>query len=141
MILFTTVSNLFSLAGDRTKHLKNLHGIHKSQEQQTTSTSSIRNGLLPVEILQPDPKPSEERIQFSSQSSESTNSSVVSSMELDPPSVSTDSSGKLDPLDVSLSNDIGIPARLLSCSLPQETVTMSLDDVLQYAQPVADYSF
>jgi len=133
--------NKFRYKGDRTKHLKNLHGIHKSQEQQTTSTSSIRNGLLPAEILQPDTKPSEERIQFSSQSSESTNSSVVSSMELDPPSVSTDSSGKLDPLDVSLSNDIGIPARLLSCSLPQETVTMSLDDVLQYAQPVADYSF
>jgi len=55
-------------------------------------------------------------------------------MELDAPS-SLGMGGKIDPLDVS------IPARLLTCSLPQETVTMSLDDVLHYAQPVADFTF
>ena len=70
----------------------------------------------------------------SSSSSQSSNSSAVSSMELDAPS-SLGMGGKIDPLDVS------IPARLLTCSLPQETVTMSLDDVLHYAQPVADFTF
>ena len=87
-------------------------------------------------------KQTEERIQLSSSQSESTNSSVVSNMELDlPPAGPDPSSGKLDPLDVTLGGEPGLPARLLSCSLPQETVSMSLDDVLTYAQPVADFSF
>jgi len=132
--------NKFRYKGDRTKHLKNLHGIYKTQDQ-------ANNGTIPELISQESghsAKPlHEEKVILSSSRSDSTGSSIVSSMELDPPSSSTDSSSKFDPLDVTVSNDSSglLPPRLLSCSLPQETVTMSLDDVLQYAQPVADYTF
>jgi len=133
--------NKFRYKGDRTKHLKNLHGVYKSQD-------TVSNGTIPEmsaqDISGTTGKLLDDKF-LSSSRSNSTNSSVVSSMELDPPTSSTDSTGKFDPLDVSVSNDTTstglLPARLLSCSLPQETVTMSLDDVLQYAQPVADYTF
>jgi len=107
--------NKFRYKGDRTKHLKNIHGYYKKQNQMsngggTTVLLSSRSDSAssPLLLVKPvDPAPSSD--------------------PLDGPA-STESSGLL-------------PSRLLSCSLPQETVTMSLDDVLQYAQPVADYTF
>jgi len=129
--------NKFRYKGDRTKHLKNLHGIYKSAEQSS-------NGPIP-ECFTPDSlhaKTDDKATFSSSQSSSTSSSSVVSRMELDPPHNIFEPTRKLDPLDVTLSAGNGmLPGRLLSCSLPQETVTMSLDDVLQYAQPVADYTF
>ena len=130
------------VVGDRTKHLKNLHGIHKSQDLAVNGHVS---DLLSQEHTSVTKQQMEEKSVLSSHSG-STSSSVVSSMDLDPPNSITDSLlGKFDPLDVSLVGETGgaslLPARLLSCNLPQETVSMSLDDVLQYAQPIADYTF
>ena len=63
-------------------------------------------------------------------------------MELDPPhSIFEEPDRRPDPLDMDLSGSSVLPTRLLTCSLPPETVTMSLDDVLQYAQPVGEYTF
>jgi len=131
--------NKFRYKGDRTKHLKNLHGIYKLTEPASNGT--IQECFTPDSMH----AKTDEKTAFSaSQSSSAASSSaVVSRMELDPPPPPIlEPTRKLDPLDVTLSAGNGIlPGRLLSCSLPQETVTMSLDDVLQYAQPVADFTF
>merc|ERR1719474_1086432 len=48
--------NKFRYKGDRTKHLKNLHGIHKSQEQQNQSIVNNSSATVPngnVEMYSP----------------------------------------------------------------------------------------
>ena len=129
------------LSGDRTKHLKNLHGIYKTQEEPMNGSGMFNEILSPDSMIT---KQVEERTVLSH--SDSTNSSVVSSMELDVPFNQDPGGPKPDPLDVSgpslisIASGPGLPARMLSCSMPQETVSMSLDEVLQYAQPISDFS-
>ena len=96
---------------------------------------------------------------FLSSVTEETNSSVSSfhSNELSDSAVSLSSStigespNKYDPLDVGLLPSVPMSStelRNMSSSsfngLPshlQETVTMSIDEVMQYAQPIADFTF
>ena len=161
------------ILGDRTKHLKNLHGIHKSLENPATTASSITtNGNATTAEINPGPKPqiqgpSIDKTPFLPSITEETCSSI-SSFQSNPEmsdaasatgSIIGESPNKFDPLDV------GVPVTqqttgtittttgptpttrpTVSLSLPlngfsQETVTMSIEEVIQYAQPIADFTF
>lgn len=96
------------ISGDRTKHLRNIHGIHNTP---ANNSNNISNGIASV-------------------LAEETNSSI-SSMH------STS--------DVSLASSIlespikqeSIEQQLLGFDeVDPDTVTMSIDEVLQFAQPV-----
>merc|ERR1719334_1933158 len=73
--------NKFRYKGDRTKHLKNLHGIHKSQDLAVNGHVSDLLSQEPTSVTK---QQIEEKSVLSSHSG-STSSSVVSSMDLDPP--------------------------------------------------------
>lgn len=180
--------NKFRYKGDRTKHLKNLHGITKAVDG--TSAIVLTNGGLGTEALgcqkstvvtvQTTNSNATDNTPFLPSITEETSSSI-SSFHSNPESQSdmagagsasggstVESPTKFDPLDVgppglsgpalttssstsnlnnngssSLSRLVvnGRPPPLsLSHSL-QETVTMSIDEVMQYAQPIADFTF
>jgi len=129
--------NKFRYKGDRTKHLKNLHGIHKSVEGTNNSSDTI-----PVNSFHSDKTP------FMPSIAEETNSSISSfhsNAEMsDAASLSGSMVGesptKFDPLELPTAS-IGAANGLHCGGPPPETVTMSLDEVIQYAQPIADFSF
>ena len=154
-------------AGDRTKHLKNLHGIHKSLDTGNgvlaPHTTIVLNGTSDntSQVTGPSPPVSQpDKIPFLSAITEETNSSISSfhsNTEMsDSASVcgSTlgESPNKFDPLDVGVMTPPASRARTVSStpringvnhqlSSLQETVTMSIDEVMQYAQPIADFTF
>lgn len=172
--------NKFRYKGDRTKHLKNLHGIHKSLEapSQTVSTtnSSVPNGNVemysPASSSQsqgPSPPASlADKTPFLPSITEETCSSI-SSFQSNPEmsdaasasgSIIGESPNKFDPLDVGLpvsqqttvslapatpvsrpTVSVSLPSNGLTFSQPHETVTMSIEEVIQYAQPIADFTF
>ena len=204
-------NHLFFISGDRTKHLKNLHGVIKKQEppQQngvniTTSTvANISNNTTSasggINIIHNNSTSLSPMIQTtvnnlsenttsisgsagttfinnsnllsrsavnnntniisingSSSSNSLSNSLHILSSGTEDRLISSlsssdtasfmelDHSLTADPLDIGGNGGSSSPPRLLGgcTSLPgQETVSMSLDDVLQYAQPVADFSF
>ena len=82
---------------------------------------------------------------------EETNSSIssfhsnaeMSNAEMsDAGSMVGESPTKFDPLELPLTTSASVVATNgLSCGQPQETVTMSLEEVIQYAQPIADFTF
>ena len=150
-------------AGDRTKHLKNLHGIHKSLETGNglPHTTIVVNGTS-ENFHSKGPSPptiQADKIPFLSSITEETNSSISSfhsNTEMsDSASVSGSTLGespnKFDPLDVGvLTPPVSTVRQVASNPLQtngvmpsslQETVTMSIDEVMQYAQPIADFTF
>jgi len=167
--------NKFRYKGDRTKHLKNLHGITKVVEVVPSQPSPmIANGssLSSTEVQKPT---TTDNTPFMPSITEETSSSI-SSFHSNPETLSDfagsvsggstiESPTKFDPLDVGPSNSLqsvqspittsstlnnnSTLGRLMltgrhpnSVGLPlQETVTMSIDEVMQYAQPIADFTF
>ena len=149
--------------GDRTKHLKNLHGIHKSLDAGNgvlaPHTTIVLNGSSDnFQAKGPSPPASQpDKIPFLSSITEETNSSISSfhsNTEMsDSASVcgSTlgESPNKFDPLDVGVMtppvstarNNLQTNGVHHQASSLQETVTMSIDEVMQYAQPIADFTF
>ena len=149
-------------AGDRTKHLKNLHGIHKSLETGNglPHTTIVVNGTS-ENFHSKGPSPptiQADKIPFLSSITEETNSSISSfhsNTEMsDSASVSGSTLGespnKFDPLDVGVLPPPVSTLRTATNPLQtngvmpgslQETVTMSIDEVMQYAQPIADFTF
>jgi len=172
--------NKFRYKGDRTKHLKNLHGIHKSLENPSqnihTTASTVPNGNIemysPTSSSQsqgPSPPSSlTDKTPFLPSITEETCSSI-SSFQSNPEmsdaasasgSIIGESPNKFDPLDVGLpvsqqptvttspatpvsrpTVSVSLPSNGLTFSHPQETVTMSIEEVIQYAQPIADFTF
>lgn len=172
--------NKFRYKGDRTKHLKNLHGIHKSLEAPSqnvsTTNSSVPNGNVemysPASSSQsqgPSPPASlADKTPFLPSITEETCSSI-SSFQSNPEmsdaasasgSIIGESPNKFDPLDVGLpvsqqttvslapatpvsrpTVSVSLPSNGLTFSQPHETVTMSIEEVIQYAQPIADFTF
>ena len=162
--------------GDRTKHLKNLHGIHKSLETTSQSlsstTSTVTNGNIemysPASSQSQGPSPPAslaDKTPFLPSITEETCSSI-SSFQSNPEmsdaasasgSIIGESPNKFDPLDVGLpvsqqtsipsttvsrpTISVSLPTNGLTFSQPQETVTMSIEEVIQYAQPIADFTF
>jgi len=155
--------NKFRYKGDRTKHLKNLHGIHKSLDAGNgvlaPHTTIVLNGSSDnFQAKGPSPPASQpDKIPFLSSITEETNSSISSfhsNTEMsDSASVcgSTlgESPNKFDPLDVGVMtppvstarNNMQTNGVHHQASSLQETVTMSIDEVMQYAQPIADFTF
>ena len=154
--------NISMSAGDRTKHLKNLHGIHKSLETGNglPHTTIVVNGSSET-FHSKGPSPptiQADKIPFLSSITEETNSSISSfhsNTEMsDSASVSGSTLGespnKFDPLDVGILTPPVPTVRTSTNPLQtngvmpsslQETVTMSIDEVMQYAQPIADFTF
>lgn len=159
--------NKFRYKGDRTKHLKNLHGIHKSLEpgnslvsvsssSVSANTPIIINGTSETYNLARSKGPastSSDKTPFLTSITEETNSSISSfqsNTELsDSASLSSSNIGesphKFDPLDVGscqlLSSTDMRPMSSSGYTNGMETVTMSIDEVMQYAQPIADFTF
>merc|ERR1719474_484212 len=175
--------NKFRYKGDRTKHLKNLHGIHKSQEQQNQSIVNNSSATVPngnVEMYSPPsssqsqgPSPTSnlvDKTPFLPSITEETCSSI-SSFQSNPEmsdaasasgSIIGESPNKFDPLDVGVpvsqqttpatvtvpstpisrpTVTVSLPTNGLPFPHPSETVTMSIEEVIQYAQPIADFTF
>eukprot|EP00092_Neocalanus_flemingeri_P012486 GFUD01013459.1.p1 GENE.GFUD01013459.1~~GFUD01013459.1.p1 ORF type:complete len:2839 (+),score=729.45 GFUD01013459.1:442-8517(+) len=169
--------NKFRYKGDRTKHLKNLHGIHKSlettsQSLSTTTSTVTMNGNVemysPASSLSQGPSPPSsltDKTPFLPSITEETCSSI-SSFQSNPEmsdaasacgSIIGESPNKFDPLDVGVpvsqqtsmpstpvhrpTISVSLPTNGLTFSQPQETVTMSIEEVIQYAQPIADFTF
>jgi len=146
--------NKFRYKGDRTKHLKNLHGITKSTEPGSSLVSQpiIVNGVskIPASSTTSSPGLTTDKTPFLPAITEETNSSVSSLHSDSAVSLSSGTVGesphKFDPLDVGMMTPLAVdPARTLNISNGtlshlQETVTMSIDEVMQYAQPIADFT-
>ncbi len=98
--------------GDRTKHLRNIHGIHNPPTSSNSSSSiTLSNGL-------------------SSMLAEETNSSISSLHSTSDASLASsiiESPLKTEPSDHQL---------LAFGDVDPDTVTMSIDEVIQFAQPV-----
>ena len=85
---------------------------------------------------------------FLSSITEETSSSVSSLHSDSAVSLSSvnESPSKFDPLDVGMMTPLAMdPSRTLNTGFTngnhlQETVTMSIDEVMQYAQPIADFT-
>lgn len=161
-------------AGDRTKHLKNLHGIHKSLESSPAASSSATtttNGLAESESAATN-ETSPPVLLAGIREEEAASDTA---MEVD----TVAAPAKADPLGLMGSAGASLPptvrlvrpgpgprlvqarpllslppgARVvpglaagpvpgLAARLPgQSTVTMSIEEVLQYAQPIADLPF
>jgi len=175
--------NKFRYKGDRTKHLKNLHGIHKSLENQNQSIVNNSSATVPngnVEMYSPPssrqsqgPSPTSnlvDKTPFLPSITEETCSSI-SSFQSNPEmsdaasasgSIIGESPNKFDPLDVGVpvsqqttpatvtvpstpisrpTVTVSLPTNGLPFPHPSETVTMSIEEVIQYAQPIADFTF
>eukprot|EP00095_Tigriopus_kingsejongensis_P002910 maker-scaffold336_size202805-snap-gene-1.35 protein:Tk02910 transcript:maker-scaffold336_size202805-snap-gene-1.35-mRNA-1 annotation:"zinc finger protein 729-like" len=131
--------NTFRYKGDRTKHLKNLHGVTKmtSLSTSTSSTASTSSSTT-----------SEDKLGFfANLSQDETNSSLSSfhsnSDSLASGSVVLESPVKVENMEVINLNQVSQhhdDDDLNVMEGMQETVTMSLDEVVQFAQPiVTDY--
>ena len=140
------------ILGDRTKHLKNLHGIHKLGDtpagvngEAVSPVPTAQNGATDGLIVGLPGRPSETKpaiglVLSGRVGKESDKADVVLSPAAPGSFFTTTTksarrgdhllvqSSKFDPLDINM-----------SCLPSQETVSMSLDEVLQYAQPVADF--
>lgn len=133
--------NKFRYKGDRTKHLKNLHGIHKSIEPGTNASSIelITNGGAV-----PGQEPSQDKTPFMPSITEETSSSI-SSFQSNPELMSdgTSLSGstvgesptKFDPLEVEKMEVVGLGSVSASttCLNPH---SMSMDEVMASANTI-----
>jgi hypothetical protein len=148
------------ISGDRTKHLKNLHGIHKPSEAQTglhgdaDSPQRVSQEAGPATMSTAegpasspeDIKPAIGLLAAALRKTTEVPASGAAATTAAAPLFTTTTGGvrrggvgdmssqsKFDPLDINLSTSS-------SCLPPsQDTVSMSLDEVLQYAQPIADF--
>lgn len=166
--------NKFRYKGDRTKHLKNLHGIHKSLESSPAASSSATtttNGLAESESAATNE--TSPPVLLAGIREEAAASDTA--MEVDTVAAPT----KADPLGLMPSGGASLPPTVrlvrpgpgprlvqarpllslpagaravpglaagpvpgLAARLPgHSTVTMSIEEVLQYAQPIADLPF
>ena len=130
------------ILGDRTKHLKNLHGIHKSIEPGTNASSIelITNGGAVV----PGQEASQDKTPFMPSITEETSSSI-SSFQSNPELMSdgTSLSGstvgesptKFDPLEVEKMEVVGLGSVSASttCLNPH---SMSMDEVMASANTI-----
>lgn len=153
--------NRFRYKGDRTKHLKNLHGIYKPADTPGGTAGDAVSPVVPSAtvvaaegtLAGPENRLAETKLALSTQAGTvekekterpdlapvfgpATTSAPAAAASL----FSTNSSVRRDQQQVSLFKLDPLDINMRSCSTPgQETVIMSLDEVLQYAQPVADF--
>jgi len=143
------------ISGDRTKHLKNLHGIHKPSEAQTglhgdaDSPQRVSQEAGPATVATAEgpassPEDIKPAIGLLAAALRKTTEVPESGSAAAPLFTTTtggvrrggvgdmSSQSKFDPLDINLSTSSCLPPS-------QDTVSMSLDEVLQYAQPIADF--
>ena len=128
--------------GDRTKHLKNLHGIHKSIEPGTNASSIelITNGGAV-----PGQEPSQDKTPFMPSITEETSSSI-SSFQSNPELMSdgTSLSGstvgesptKFDPLEVEKMEVVGLGNVSASTTCLNLNNSMSMDEVMASANNI-----
>jgi hypothetical protein len=138
--------------GDRTKHLKNLHGIFKPGESLTGANGdavspgpTLSLGVFEGPLTNPG-RPGDTKLAVSllgSAAGKDAAPAIVSAAG----SLATSSAASLFTLTGSAKQDHSLslskfdPLDMnITCAAPsQETVSMSLDEVVQYAQPVADF--
>ena len=130
------------ILGDRTKHLKNLHGIHKSIEPGTNASSIelITNGGAV-----PGQEPSQDKTPFMPSITEETSSSI-SSFQSNPDLMSdgTSLSGstvgesptKFDPLEVEKMEVVGLGSVSASTTCLNLNNSMSMDEVMASANTI-----
>jgi len=141
--------NKFRYKGDRTKHLKNLHGIHKAHDSINSNGSEL---FSPAVVPGPPPTPpaaSQDKTPFMPSITEETSSSISSFQSNPEMSDGTSLSGstqgesptKFDPLEV---GKMDVSLGTVSASTGRsatDTVSMSIEEVIQYAQPIGDLNF
>jgi hypothetical protein len=141
--------NKFRYKGDRTKHLKNLHGIHKAHDSVTTNGSELFSTSLPPGPSHTPPSSSQDKTPFMPSITEETSSSISSFHSNPEMSDGTSLSGstvgesptKFDPLEVG-KMEVSLGSVSASTVRPNsDTVSMSIEEVMQYAQPIGDLSF
>ena len=142
---------IFFISGDRTKHLKNLHGIYKPGDSlapvigEAMSPGPAIHSSLPTADIPSLGQPTQPKLVPGNSAGKEPKVLSTTTSSLASTFTATSAAGpfftaanatvvkplqqaKFDPLDVNM-----------SCTPSQETVSMSLDEVLQYAQPVADF--
>lgn len=152
-------SNVLTIAGDRTKHLKNLHGVTKAAASGSLRTCSSLNStedsssssILNMNEETTSSISSYHSISDAGSLATSFTSSVESPVKTEPlPNISLQDIRSLDLLQPqpmssgpsastsSTHSDDTSPAMSFQLTDPphQETVTMSLDEVMQFAQPI-----
>lgn len=140
--------NKFRYKGDRTKHLKNLHGIHKSID--SVSANGAADSFSPGVSAPPPQPPGQDKTPFMPSITEETSSSI-SSFQSNPEmsdgtslsgSTAAESPTKFDPLEVERM-DVGLEGVSASAPRPgSHAVSLSMDDVMQYqAVPIGDLTF
>ena len=141
LLYIVNVVQLFHLLGDRTKHLKNLHGIHKSAESGTNHSSMelISNGG-PT----PGQEQSQDKTPFMPSITEETSSSISSFQSNPEMSDGTSLSGstvgesptKFDPLEVEKMEVVGLGNVSASTTCLNLNNSMSMDEVMASANNI-----
>jgi len=142
--------NKFRYKGDRTKHLKNLHGIHKSMEPVSTNGSSevfSPGGAGPLPSLSSS-QDNQDKTPFMPSITEETSSSISSFHSNPDMSDGTSLSGstvgesptKFDPLEVE-KMEVGLSHVSASTPRSEHNISMSLEEVMQYSGPIPHLSF
>ena len=110
---------MFHVLGARTKHLKNIHGVLKSNVVSNDNNGNTGvNGTNPFIV-------EDTSSSISSFQSTSDQSSVAGSL--------VESPTKTEPIE---SFSIRDPTTIVSTSDNTETITMTLDDISQFAQDI-----
>ena len=130
------IVQLCHLSGDRTKHLKNLHGIHKSAESGSNHSSMelISNGGG----VTPGQEQSQDKTPFMPSITEETSSSISSFQSNPEMSDGTSLSGstvgespsKFDPLEVEKMEVVGLGSVSASTNLNLNPHSMSMEEVM-----------
>ena len=141
LFYIVNIVQLFHLLGDRTKHLKNLHGIHKSAESGTNHSSMelISNGG-PT----PGQEQSQDKTPFMPSITEETSSSISSFQSNPEMSDGTSLSGstvgesptKFDPLEVEKMEVVGLGNVSASTTCLNLNNSMSMDEVMASANNI-----
>ena len=149
MSLLLQLSNSFlpRYKGDRTKHLRNLHGIQKCVDPVPNHGPGVE--VFPAAIQAAATHLStQDKTPFMPSITEETSSSISSFQSNPEMSDGTSLSGegesptKFDPLEVE-KMEVGLNSVSASTCRPtiDHAVSMSIDDVMQYAQPIPDLNF
>ena len=141
LFYIVNIVQLFHLLGDRTKHLKNLHGIHKSAESGSNHSSMelISNGG-PT----PGQEQSQDKTPFMPSITEETSSSISSFQSNPEMSDGTSLSGstvgesptKFDPLEVEKMEVVGLGNVSASTTCLNLNNSMSMDEVMASANNI-----
>ena len=142
LFYIVNIVQLFHLLGDRTKHLKNLHGIHKSAESGNNHSSLelISNGAGPT----PGQEQSQDKTPFMPSITEETSSSISSFQSNPEMSDGTSLSGstvgesptKFDPLEVEKMEVVGLGNVSASTTCLNLNNSMSMDEVMASANNI-----